>query len=60
MSSAQAKKELGNSIAVPVVDAIVGNMLEYYEKSIPIDNTLFDYLKEDSNISEKNLLVQTV
>lgn len=44
VSNAQAKKELGNSIAVPVVDAIVANMLEYYEKEIPLDATILDYL----------------
>lgn len=46
VSSLQAKKQLGNSIAVPVVDAIVEKMLEYYEKSIPVDMTLMDLIEE--------------
>lgn len=37
VSNLQAKKQLGNSVAVPVVDAIVEKMLEYYEKSIPLN-----------------------
>lgn len=45
VSNLQAKKQLGNSIAVPVVDAIVEKMLEYYEKSIPVDMTLMDFIE---------------
>lgn len=33
-SSAQAKKQLGNSVTVPVITKIVKNMLEAYEKDI--------------------------
>lgn len=35
VSNTQAKKQLGNSVAVPVVKAIVKNMLYYYKRSIP-------------------------
>ena len=42
VSDHQAKKQLGNSIAVPVVNEIVKNMLKYYELAIPTDPTLFD------------------
>ena len=45
-SNLQAKKQLGNSIAVPVVDAIVANMLDYYEKSIPVDATIMDFIED--------------
>lgn len=46
VSNLQAKKELGNSVAVPVIDAIVENMLNYYKKSIPLNPTLFDFTQE--------------
>lgn len=42
VSNLQAKKQLGNSIAVPVVDAIVGKMLEFYNKAIPLNPSLFE------------------
>lgn len=46
VSNLQAKKQLGNSIAVPVVDAIVANMLEFYKKNIPVELTLFDMAEQ--------------
>ena len=33
VSDAQAKKQLGNSVAIPVVDAIVDSMIKAYESS---------------------------
>ena len=47
VSNSQAKKQLGNAIAVPVVDAIFTNMLEYYKKEIPCETTLMDYLTKN-------------
>jgi len=44
VSKGQAKKQLGNAIAVPVVDAIVANMLYYYEQNIPCDLTIEDLI----------------
>ena len=45
VSSLQAKKQLGNAVAVPVVDAIVENILQYYKESIPVDLTLADFIE---------------
>lgn len=36
VSDLQAKKQLGNSVAVPVVEAIVQNMIEAYERNADI------------------------
>lgn len=36
VSNAQAKKQLGNSITVPVVKAIAEKMIYYYEANIPV------------------------
>lgn len=36
VSNMQAKKQLGNSIAVPVVDAIAESMIKWYKKNTPI------------------------
>ncbi|HFU4567395.1 TPA: DNA (cytosine-5-)-methyltransferase [Bacillus cereus] len=36
VSNAQAKKQLGNAITVPVVKAIAEQMLHYYEANIPL------------------------
>lgn len=48
VSNMQAKKQLGNSIAIPVVDAIVRNMIEYFNKSIPLNATIFDFIDVES------------
>ena len=34
-SAIQAKKQYGNSITVPVIEAIVSNMLVYYKRNVP-------------------------
>ncbi len=39
VSNLQAKKQLGNAVAVPVIDAIVKNMLYYYELNELLDET---------------------
>ena len=36
VSDVQAKKQMGNSIAVPAVTAIVGKMMEAYEKYLTV------------------------
>lgn len=55
VSNAQAKKQLGNSIAVPVVDAIVENMIKYYNQGIPVSENLFDMM-DDKKIYKKYII----
>jgi DNA (cytosine-5)-methyltransferase 1 len=54
VSDAQAKKQLGNSVAVPVIDKIVHNMIESYKADVaPKATNLFDFSDNFDSSSEQ-------
>lgn len=45
VSNTQAKKQLGNSVSIPVIKAIIENMLNFYKNEVDYQNQGYNQLK---------------